>query len=714
MMLQAQQVLQNRYQLQQQLGHNSSRQTWLAQDLEAQPRQLVVVKLLAFSPQMQWEELKLFEREAQVLKHLNHPQIPRYRDHFSVDQQIGDGLPWFGLVQDYIPGESLQQLLDQGQHFSEVQVRQMATELLQILIYLHELSPLVLHRDIKPSNLIWGKDNKIYVVDFGAVQDRAKAEGVTFTVVGTSGYAPPEQLWGRAVPASDLYALGATLIHLLTRTPPSELVQDNLRIRFANRVSLNPSFTDWLEELTEPALEKRLSTARQALQILPTGRSPTSPIEKIRHIPGGSNWFAGAVFLGLFVASLVAITLPSLRTMVTRARQEEANYNLGSMVRPQTNNYINENEFTDSITELYGSEASPPTQTENYNYSIRTTPLSAFHYAIPRKKGLKGYVWSIFSVPGNDETEGLSPIKIMCETNSPTMTRPAEPIVRGNVIECGLNTKTLYDSKPVVVGKDFALGIKSLDYATAGQFDQAHLVAATIDFTVLKQRVLEAIATHSLAANQRSQQPGSLSQAVEIAKTIKETEIKAQVLAMIAHKYAIARQPSQATGCFSQALQIAQSIQDADIKATVLTDIARELAAAGQQSQVERILAQALEVAQTVKNPAIKDRTLTDIALVQAKTLTNIALKQAAVGKAQQADRTFSQALKVTKTIQDNDSRDEALKKFASEIAKKGQYEQALEFVRSIQHDSNKQRALEAILRRRVSSDGSAQPSPLK
>lgn len=81
-----------------------------------------------------------------------------------------------------------------------------------------------MHRDIKPSNLIWGEDQHVYLVDFGAVQAQAAVTGVTFTVVGTSGYAPLEQFWGRAVAASDLYALGATLIHLLTgafwvRTP---------------------------------------------------------------------------------------------------------------------------------------------------------------------------------------------------------------------------------------------------------------------------------------------------------------------------------------------------------------------------------------------------------------------------------------------------------------------------------------------------------------
>ncbi len=266
-MLQAEQVLQERYQLQRQLGRTAAgRQTWLTKDLQSNEQ--VTLKLLAFSPQMQWEELKLFEREAQVLQTLDHPRIPRYRDYFSLDKETGAGIPWFGLVQDYIPGFSLQELLEQGKRFPEKQVRGIATEILKILIYLHELSPPVLHRDIKPSNLIWGKDKQIYLVDFGAVQAQAAVTGVTFTVVGTSGYAPLEQFWGRAVASSDLYALGATLIHLLTGTTPADLPQKDSRIQFSDKVSLNPSFVGWIENMTEIAIEKRYSTAQQALEAL--------------------------------------------------------------------------------------------------------------------------------------------------------------------------------------------------------------------------------------------------------------------------------------------------------------------------------------------------------------------------------------------------------------------------------------------------------------
>jgi serine/threonine protein kinase len=263
----AKDILQQNYQLQEQLGRTAvGHQTWLAMDLKSNEQ--VILKLLAFSPQMQWEELKLFEREAQVLESLNHPRIPRYRDYFDIDKTLGGGVPWFALVQDYIPGSSLQELLEQGKRFSEKEVRFIAKEILEILVYLHQLNPPVLHRDIKPSNLILGKDDRIYLVDFGAVQAQAAVTGVTFTIVGTSGYAPLEQFWGRAVPASDLYALGATLIHLLTGVAPADLPQKDYRIHFSDKVSIKEDLLRWIEKITDIAVEKRFSNAQEALETL--------------------------------------------------------------------------------------------------------------------------------------------------------------------------------------------------------------------------------------------------------------------------------------------------------------------------------------------------------------------------------------------------------------------------------------------------------------
>jgi serine/threonine protein kinase len=265
------QILQERYQLQQSLGRPpQGRQTWLAIDSAMNPSEQVILKLLVFT-EMQWHDLKLFEREAQVLKNLNHPRIPRYRDYFLVDQATPSALCWWALVQEYIPGRSLQDLLDHGTRWKEQEVRQIAEEVLNILNYLHSLNPPVLHRDIKPSNLILDNAQQVWLVDFGAVQDQAAVTGVSFTVVGTIGYAPLEQFWGRPVASSDLYALGVTLIHLLTGVSPVDLPQRDLRIQFSDRVNASSSFVQWIEVLTEPILEKRFTTADAALKTLQEG-----------------------------------------------------------------------------------------------------------------------------------------------------------------------------------------------------------------------------------------------------------------------------------------------------------------------------------------------------------------------------------------------------------------------------------------------------------
>lgn len=266
-------ILQDRYQLQRPLGRSAAgRQTWLAKDLSIEPPESVVVKLLVFSEMQGWQDLRLFEREAQVLQNLDYPRIPHYRDYFLVNQTAQSALCWWGLVQDYVPGASLQELLEQGKRFSQQDVRRIAENVLQTLMYLHNLCPPVLHRDIKPSNLILDQAQQVWLVDFGAAQDQAALTGISFTVVGTVGYAPLEQFWGRAVAASDLYALGATLIHLLTGIAPVDLPQRDLKIQFGDRVASNPSFISWIEKLVEPSLERRFKSADEAYKALSQGQ----------------------------------------------------------------------------------------------------------------------------------------------------------------------------------------------------------------------------------------------------------------------------------------------------------------------------------------------------------------------------------------------------------------------------------------------------------
>ncbi|MBE9217010.1 serine/threonine protein kinase [Plectonema cf. radiosum LEGE 06105] len=266
-MLQAEEILVERYQLQRVLGKSAIRQTWLARDLTNQEQ--VVVKLLTANDQLQWYDIQLFEREAKVLRQLNHLRIPQYYDDFVLERDV----IYFALVQEYIAAKSIKELLASGKIFSETEVREIAIAVLKILIYLHKLNPPVLHRDIKPSNLLLDEStnkNQIYLVDFGAVQDRVAAEGATFTVVGTYGYAPLEQFGGRATPASDLYALGATLIHLATGISPADLPQFDSRMQFSHLIEFNPGLIKWLQQMTEPNLEYRFGRATEALKALET------------------------------------------------------------------------------------------------------------------------------------------------------------------------------------------------------------------------------------------------------------------------------------------------------------------------------------------------------------------------------------------------------------------------------------------------------------
>jgi serine/threonine protein kinase len=576
-MLQVEQVLQGRYQLKQQLGNNAGRQTWLAVDLATQTRERVIVKLLPFSPQIHWDDLKLFEREAQVLKHLNHPCIPKYRDYFSTEPSNSSELPWFGLVQDYIQGDCLQQLLKKGKRFTEAGAKKVAIQLLEILIYLHELSPPVLHRDIKPSNIIWGKNRQVYLVDFGAVQEKAKAEGATFTVVGTGGYAPPEQLWGRAVPASDLYALGATLIHLLTGTAPVDLPQRQMRLQFREQVSLTPSFAHWLETLTHPDPELRFSNARAALEALQASGSPSSSLLTAATGTQETNPKARDRAINIAVlflcAFLCAIALPPMFSMVQKGKPAEGKQNVGSMNRAQQAYFLENDEFADSVPEV---GIGIRTQTQNYQYSIRATPLAVFNYATPREKKIKGYVGGVFVTSGDEATDEILTVELVCETNSPSwlqnwfnIQRPAEPIVRGNVVECAPNTKPLpklspyyyhNSPEPIVLGKDSALAHISLNYAVAGHYDQALQVAKTIKHPHFKARALAAVA-HQLAAK------GQYDTALEVAKTITDNSVKQIALKAIALQLA-------EKGRYDQALQVAETIENDSVKHRVLDAIA--------------------------------------------------------------------------------------------------------------------------------------------
>jgi serine/threonine protein kinase len=261
-------TLRDRYIPQTCLGRKAGRQTWLA--IDQVTGDSVVVKRLAFGRDFLWDDLKLFEREAQTLKSIDHPAIPRYLDFFDLESEGEQG---FALVQSYIDARSLEEHVKSGRRFSEADLKEIAIQVLDILDYLHHCQPPVIHRDIKPSNILLAESDGgvgiVYLVDFGSVQSLAAREGSTITIVGTYGYMPPEQFGGRAYPTSDFYSLGATLIYLATGKHPADIPQGkDLRLNFEPLANLSLEMTGWLRKMIHPIADERPNSVQKLLDIL--------------------------------------------------------------------------------------------------------------------------------------------------------------------------------------------------------------------------------------------------------------------------------------------------------------------------------------------------------------------------------------------------------------------------------------------------------------
>ncbi|MFO0745131.1 MAG: serine/threonine-protein kinase [Myxococcota bacterium] len=258
-------VIAGRYQLESVLGRGGFAVTWRALDLTT--RAPVAVKILSLRTVDHWKAVELFEREARVLEQLDHPQIPKYLGFIAPSE----GSDRFVLVQSLAEGRSLAELVKTGWRPTEAEARDLADQVLGILEYLHGRSPPVVHRDIKPANLVRRADGRIALVDFGSVRDRLAGASEFASTAGTFGYMAPEQLTGQALPASDLYGLGATLVNVLSHHAPSELPQRELRIDFKGVVHVSPAFERFLGRLLAPAPERRFASARAARKALASG-----------------------------------------------------------------------------------------------------------------------------------------------------------------------------------------------------------------------------------------------------------------------------------------------------------------------------------------------------------------------------------------------------------------------------------------------------------
>lgn len=263
------QILGDRYEVERQLGKKSGRWTLLARDLMTETP--VILKILFIDENLEPDDLKLFKREVETLQALDHPATPKYLGYFEIDlPRDGKAL---ALIQSYIEGTSLQTYLQHNRTLTEAEAKQVARAVLEILMYLHNHTPPIVHRDIKPSNVLLSSQEEqlttqVCLVDFGSVKSLAPAEGTTFSLVGTDGFMPPEQLGRRAVTASDLYSLGVTLLAGMTGIQPKDMPRRGFRVEVEKFLTASPEFAAWLKQMVEPDLAQRYKFAQDALQAL--------------------------------------------------------------------------------------------------------------------------------------------------------------------------------------------------------------------------------------------------------------------------------------------------------------------------------------------------------------------------------------------------------------------------------------------------------------
>jgi serine/threonine protein kinase len=262
-------LLRERYWAKKILGQGGFGRTFLAVDEDKPSKPFCVIK--QFLPQAQGTDslekaAELFAQEAEQLEQLGyHPQIPELLAYFTDNGQQY-------LVQEFVNGATLDQELAENGAFSEQQIRELLIDLLGILDFVHSKN--VIHRDIKPENIIRRKvDEKLVLVDFGAAKVLRQAQRtVTGTIIGSAEYCAPEQAIGKAKFVSDLYSLGVTCLHLLTRVSPFNLYDSNemewVWRDFLNDNPVSDELGQVLDNLIQQAPNRRARSAQAVLQQL--------------------------------------------------------------------------------------------------------------------------------------------------------------------------------------------------------------------------------------------------------------------------------------------------------------------------------------------------------------------------------------------------------------------------------------------------------------
>ncbi|GAX42641.1 serine/threonine protein kinase containing TPR domain [Tolypothrix sp. NIES-4075] len=262
-------LLVGRYKIIKELARGGFGITYLAEDTMSSNCPCVVKQLYPQNSDIIETAKLLFKREVAILKYLQQKQqIPKYFNYFEDEQ---NGQTNYYLVQEYIHGQPLQNLI--GQQWTQPRIINFLREILSILKYLHQIN--VIHRDIKPPNVMRREEDKKFVlIDFGAVKQldinySSPHEQHTQTMIGTSGYAPPEQMAGRPGFYSDIYGLGITAIQLLTKIPPKSLKRDEKdNIIWANGLDIDESLAAILTKMVYRNPEQRYQSVEDVLNDL--------------------------------------------------------------------------------------------------------------------------------------------------------------------------------------------------------------------------------------------------------------------------------------------------------------------------------------------------------------------------------------------------------------------------------------------------------------
>ena len=308
------------------LGEGAQGRTYLAEKKDT--GELVAVKELKMNTADAFKGFELFMRESEVLADLDDPGVPKFYER--IIPKDGNGSCY--IVQEFCQNPSIQSTLDLNVRnakkcFSVMDVLEIIRSTAEILERLEKnYTPPIVHRDIKPSNILYSKvqgEIRCWLIDFGAVANPQK-RSASSTIAGTCGYMAPEQLMGMCTPASDIYSLGMTAVHMLTEEPPWKMPVEGLKIQYEPilrkvRPDLNESVLNLLRMMTDASLDNRIGSASEILDFLEKIKGTIEqkeqqdkiiPLNRMKYfIVNHPFLFCICTFFGIFIIIMVIIAI---------------------------------------------------------------------------------------------------------------------------------------------------------------------------------------------------------------------------------------------------------------------------------------------------------------------------------------------------------------------------------------------------------------------